>query len=161
VPANLTPLWDDLARDDAFRADVAIWRLAGAGSRAVTLVRERLKPAPALSEKEIARLIVDLGSDDFATRERASATLKKVLLAAAPALRRARADHPSLEKLKRINRLLADLDPSREPEQRRRLRAVRLLSEMDIPEARALLQRLARDRRFAVTAEATLALRLR
>jgi HEAT repeat protein len=161
VPANLTPLWDDLASADGFRADLAIWRLAGAGSRAVALVRDRLRPAPSLPEKAIARLIVDLDSDAFATRERASATLKKVLEAAAPALRRARAARPSLEALLRINRLLADLDPPRDAEQRRRLRAVRLLGEMDVPEARALLQRLARDERFAVTNEATLALRQR
>jgi hypothetical protein len=87
--------------------------------------------------------------------------LKKVLVAAAPALRRARAARPSLEALLRIDRLLADLAPPGDAEQRRRLRAVRLLSEMDIPEARALLQRLAREGRFAVTDEATLALRQR
>src|SRR5262249_4403651 len=46
VPANLTPLWEDLASSDAFRADLAVWRLAGAGRRAVTLVRERIRPAP-------------------------------------------------------------------------------------------------------------------
>jgi hypothetical protein len=158
VPAHLTPLWDVLASSDAFRADLAVWRLAGAGRRAVALVRERLRPAPALPEKEIARLIEDLDSDAFATRERASAALKEVLAAAAPALRRACAARPSLEQLLRINRLLADLDPLRDPEQRRRLRGVRLLGEMDLPEARALLERLARDGSFAVTDEATLAL---
>ncbi len=159
VPANLAPLWNDLASADAFRADLAVWRLAGAGHRAVALLRERLRPAPALPEKEIARLIADLDSDVFATRERASASLKKVLAAAAAALRRARAARPSLEQLLRINCLLADLDTARDPEQRRRLRAVRLLGEMDLPEARALLRRLACEGSFAVSDEATLALR--
>ena len=41
VPEDLGPLWDDLAGGDVLRADLAVWRLAGAGSRGVALVRER------------------------------------------------------------------------------------------------------------------------
>ena len=46
VPDNLVPLWDDLATDDALRADLAVWRLAGAGPRAVTLLSRTAAPAP-------------------------------------------------------------------------------------------------------------------
>ena len=70
VPDDLGPLWDDLAGDDALHADLAVWRLAGAGSRAVALVHDRLRPPPSPSSERIARLIADLDSDDFDSRER-------------------------------------------------------------------------------------------
>jgi HEAT repeat protein len=160
VPDNLVPLWDDLTTDDALRADLAVWRLAGAGSRAVTLLGERLRPPPVLTDARIARLIADLDNDDFATRERTSADLAAGIESAAPALRRALADKPTAETRRQITKLLDGLDPTRDPEQRRRLRAVRLLEEMGGADARALLERLSRgDDRFVLTREATTALR--
>jgi hypothetical protein len=144
VPADLGPLWDDLAARDPLRADLAVWRLAGGRPRTVALLRERLRPPPALPPKRIARLINDLDSDDFDTRERASAELARALESAAPALRRARSAGPSLELRRRIDRLLAELSPPRTPEHRRRLRALRLLEEMGGPDSRALLERLSR-----------------
>jgi hypothetical protein len=143
VPADFDPLWKDLAQEDAFRADLAAWRLAGAGPRAVALLRKHLRPPPGLAPKRTARLIKDLDSDDFDTREHASAALEKVLDTAAPALRRARASAPP-EARARLDRLLAGLDQPRPPQQRRRLRALRLLEEMGGPEGRALLKRLSR-----------------
>src|SRR5262249_19870366 len=73
VPANLGPLWEDLATEDTLRADLAVWRLAGAGPRAVALLRERLQAPPALPAKRLARAIADLDSDEFVRREQASA----------------------------------------------------------------------------------------
>jgi len=73
VPDDLAPLWEDLAGDDALRADLPGWRLAGAGPRAVALVRERLYRPPIVTAERAAHLIADLDNDDFDTRERASA----------------------------------------------------------------------------------------
>jgi hypothetical protein len=143
VPEDLGPLWDDLAGADSLRADLAVWRLAGAGPRAVALLRERLRPPQALPSKRLAGLIKELDGDDFATRQQAEAELGKALESASPALRRARPG-ASLELRLRIDRLLASLDPPKEPERRRRLRALRLLEEMGSPDARALLKGLAR-----------------
>jgi HEAT repeat protein len=157
VPDDIGPLWDDLAGKDALRADLAVWRLAGAGPRAVTLVRERLRPPPAPAPERVARLIADLDSDDFDARERASAELTEDIEAAAPALRRALAADPSVELRLRIEALLADRDPT--PEQRRRLRAVRVLEETGVAEGRALLKSLAQgDERFDLTKAAAAAL---
>ncbi len=148
VPRDLGPLWDDLAESDAFRADLAIWHLAGGGPRTVALVSERLRPPPTFTKEQVARLIADLDSDSFDTREKACAELGKSLETTAPALRAARAKDPPLEVRKRLDRLLEMVDASETPEQRRRMRAVHLLTEMGCPEAKALLDRLARDARF-------------
>ena len=159
VPDNLVPLWDDLTTDDALRADLAVWRLAGAGSRTVRLLRERLRPPLALSAERLARLIADLDNDAFATRQGASSDLAEAIESAAPALRKALADKPTAEVRRSIQALLDGLDPTRDPEQRRRLRAVRLLEEMGGAEARAVLESLSRgDVRFALTREAKAAL---
>jgi HEAT repeat protein len=159
VPADLGPLWQALAGKDAFRADLAVWRLAGAGSCAVALLRERLRPPKTLAPERIARLIGDLDSDDYDARERASTELTEAVECAAPALRRALAADPPLEMRRRLEELLAGLDPTSMPEQRRRLRAVRLLEEMGGRDAHELLERLARgDARFTLTREAVSAL---
>src|SRR5262249_62094901 len=78
----------------------------------------------------------------------------------APRLRRALAANPSPESRRRLEALLAGLDPASAAEQRRRLRGVRLLEEMGGPGARALLRSLSRgDPRFRLTREAAAALR--
>ena len=159
VPADLGPLWEDLASTDALRADLAVWRLTGAGPRAVVLLREHLRPPPTPAAERINHLLADLDSRNFAIRQRASTELAEVIEAAAPALRRTLAAAPSLESRRRIEKLLAALDAVPPPEQRRRLRAVRLLEEIGGPDGRALLKSLSRgDRRFALTREAGAAL---
>jgi HEAT repeat protein len=160
VPVDLGPLWDDLSSSDPCRADLAVWRLAGAGPRAVALLRQRLRPPPALTAERVARLISDLDSDDFDTRETAGIELAAGIESAAPALRRALEGKPSRELRRRIEELLAHVDPANSPEQRRRLRAVRLLAEMQDPDGWDLLKGLAQgDPRFVLTREATAALR--
>src|SRR5207253_826931 len=134
-------------------------RLAGAGARAITLLRKRLRPPTALTAERIARLIADLDSDDFATRRRASSDLAAGIESAAPALRRALADKPTAELRRSIKTLLDSLDLARQPEQRRRLRAVRLLAELGGTDARTILESLSRgDARFTLTREAAASL---
>jgi HEAT repeat protein len=160
VPEDLGPLWDDLAGADPFRAYIAAWRLGGAGPRAVALMRERLRPPPALDPERAASLIADLNSDNFDTRERASAELAEGIESAAPALRRALAAEKQPEPRRRIEGLLDTLRRTPGPEQRRRLRAVHLLEEMNDPAGKVLLKKLAQgDPRFALTREAAAALR--
>jgi len=79
VPNDLASLWDDLAGSNAFRADLAIWRLAGGGPQTVALVSERLRPPLTLTKEQVARLIADLDSDSFDTRENACSELARSL----------------------------------------------------------------------------------
>jgi HEAT repeat protein len=158
VPADLNSLWDDLAAEDVWTADLAGWRLAGAGPKAVTLLRQRLRPPTVLSPQRVERLIADLDSDVFDIRQRASAELAGAS-EAIPALRRTLDSDPPLETQRRIEELLIQLDTKQSPEERRRLCAVRILESVGCPEARNLLRSLSQgDPRLTLTQEAAAAL---
>ena len=124
MPDDLGPLWDDLAAQDVWSADLAAWRLAGEGPRAVTLLRQRLRPPMVLTPQRVQRLILDLDSDEFDTRQRASAELADAS-ESIPALRRAIAANPPLETRRRIEDVLTHLDRKPSPEERRRCCEVR------------------------------------
>ncbi len=159
VPVDLAPLWDDLAAEDACRADLAAWRLAGAGPRTITLLRQRLRPPPVLTPQRVERLIMDLDSEEFDVRQRASAELADGIETAAAALRRTLAADPSLEVRLRIERLLARFSEEQSPEDRQRSGALRVLESIGSPEARDLLRGLSRgDPRLTMTQEAAAAL---
>jgi len=151
---------DALAGEDAGRAFDAVAALAGAPQKAVPLLRERVKPAAAVAAKHVEKLIADLDSDDFATRDRASAALKKVGPPAAAALKKALAGKPSAEVRRtgeELLRLAGDAGPSGDDLQA--LRAVEALERMATPEARDLLKELARGApgaRVTVAASAAL-----
>jgi hypothetical protein len=108
----------------------------------VALLRERLAPAPRPDAKRIDRLIAELDSDDFQTRQQAMAELEKLGESAAAALRRVAANSPSLEVRRRAEQLLARL-MAWGPERLRVLRAVEALEHAGGPDARRLLKFLA------------------
>ncbi len=154
VPADLAPLWNDLAAEDAWSADLAAWRLAGAGPKAVAMLRQRFHQPTILTPQRIGRLIGDLDSEEFETRQRASDELRDAS-EAAPALRQTLAGKPPLEVYRRIEELLAH----QMIEERRRLGALRTLEAVGSPEARDLLRSLAQgDPRLTLTQEAAAAL---
>jgi hypothetical protein len=144
---QLDALWADLGGEDAGRGFLALWALAGAPEQAVPYLKERLRPeaVPDARERErIVRLIVDLDSDTFAVREKASAELAKVRERAAPALRDALTRKPSAEARKRIEQILGDgKDKAPPPARQRESRAVLALQHMRTDEARKLLADLA------------------
>jgi RNA polymerase sigma factor (sigma-70 family) len=146
TPAELRALWEDLAATKAATARRALWTLVASGPEAVTLLDERLRaPAPP-GPRRLARLLADLGSADFAARERATAELARLGEGAAPALRKALAGSPAPEARRRLRRLLARSDWSAlTPDQQRLLRAVAVLEQVGTPAARAVLRRVARE----------------
>jgi RNA polymerase sigma factor (sigma-70 family) len=144
--ADLERLWADLAADDAVRAYRAIHRLAASPSSAIPFIKERLRPAVAVDEKRLARLIVDLDSDDFAARQKAGKDLAKLGEQALSAYRKALEGKPSLEARRRLEDLLdkaqvAWWDVS--GERLRSLRAVEVLELAGTQEARQWLKTLA------------------
>jgi hypothetical protein len=80
-----------------------------------------------VDEKRLARLIHELGSDEFATREAATTELEKLGEQAGPALRRAYEAKPDLEVHRRLQRLLDRLKRQPSREELRRSRAVQAL----------------------------------
>jgi WD40 repeat protein len=138
---ELERLWADL-EGEAAKAYPALWTLVAAPEQAVRLLKGHLQPASPADPRRTARLIADLDSEQFALREEATKALKQLDELAGPALQKASAAGPSLELRRRAERLLVKLQsPVTAPE---RLRAIQVLEHIGTPEARALLQALAK-----------------
>jgi hypothetical protein len=143
--AGPTTAWTALADGDGKAAHAAFWALVEHGPKAVALIGERVKPAPAVSADQVGKHISALNSSKFAERETATKALQEAGPAAGPALREALKDPPSEEARGRLDRLLALAEGERPPDadDRRRLRAVAVLERINSPEARELLVKLA------------------
>jgi hypothetical protein len=149
---DLEDLWGELAVPDAARAHRAQLRLAAAPGPAAALIRKRLPPAVGkpVDTGKVERLVAELDSDSFTTRERAARELEQVGQPAQPALRRALEARPGLEKRRRLERLLEGLSrtrPSAVPV--RHTRALEVLERLGTPEAREVLDELARGDPYA------------
>ena len=155
--ADGNALWAALSGPDPTPAYRAIVALAADPDRAVPLLRDRLHAWPDLDAR-IGGLVRQLGTDDFADRERAGKELEAIGPDAGPALRRAAAD-PSPEVARRAGRLLAKL-PAEDRPGLAQGRAVEALERMATPDARAALAALAgRERDSPVKHEAAAALK--
>jgi hypothetical protein len=121
--------WEDLASEDARRAHAAIWALADAPAASVPFLKKRLKPATEDQAKEISRHIADLDNNTFEVREKASEQLKKLGLAAAPALQKLLEKDISAEVRRRVEQLLSEL--SNKPILGESLRTIRALSVLE------------------------------
>ncbi len=143
--AELPALWADLASPAAVKGRRAVETLIAAPQQAVPLLRERLKPAPMLDAKKLARWVVDLGSDVFERRQEAEEELDRLGVQAGPALRQALAGDVPLEARRRIEQLLAKLDrpAALSGEPLRMVRAVQVLEGAGDPGALRLLRKLA------------------
>jgi hypothetical protein len=144
---ELDACWTDLAAADAALGYRAVQTLAAAPARAVPYLGKLLSPAPAVDKRRLERLIADLSSDQFAAREKATKELEAAGKQAEPLLQQVLERKPPLEMRRRVERLLQKLareewDPS--PDRLRGLRALEALERIGTPEARQLLQHLAR-----------------
>ncbi len=141
---ELDGAWETLLREDAAPAGRALRRLLGAPGPSVAFLRERLRPVAPLKPDLLKRLIADLNSDRFATRQGAEKELAKLGRLAEPALRQATASSPNEEVRRRAEALLARLPADRlSAEEVRVLRAVEVLEYAGTAEARRLLEELA------------------
>lgn len=152
--------WNDLAGANAERAFASIARLADEPAQTVAMLRDRLHPAKAPSAEDLNRLIADLDHEKFERREAATGRLRELGELADTALRETLRRKPALESRRRIEGLLAEPPIVRVPEQRRQLRAVRVLDSIGTTEARQVLERLAEGTANSrLTREAKAALR--
>jgi WD40 repeat protein len=139
----LEALWTDLAEQDAARAFAAIRLLCASPEQAVSLLKERLRPATPADPGRLARLLSELQSDRFESRRQAIAELKELGELAEPALRQALSGDPSLSLRQRLDRLLNFVGKAPAPEKLRELRAVEVLEWIGNPDARQVLESLA------------------
>jgi hypothetical protein len=144
-PSRLEALWTDLGDADAARAYDAVWALAAAPAQTTGFLQGRLHPAAAVDPQRVVRLVADLDSERYEQRKRATDELQKLGDAAEAALRKVLAGKPSLEIRQRAEQLLQKLEePVTDPERLRALRSVEVLGQIDTPEARQLLEKLAK-----------------
>jgi WD40 repeat protein len=136
-------LWVDLASADAAQGFAAVRTLLAAdGTEA--LLKGQMRPAPPPDDKRVARLVADLDSDDFDTREKATREIVTMGEQAGPALRAALAGQPSAELRRRAEEILRKIDPAQSGDAVRGVRAVELLEYVGTPEAKKLLAELAK-----------------
>jgi RNA polymerase sigma factor (sigma-70 family) len=144
---QLDEAWADLAGADAARAWKAVWRLVEAPKESLAFLRSRIAPYPTAQAEETRRLLADLDDDTFARRDAATKRLEQLGLKAEPALRAALRARPGLEPTRRIERLLAALAKVPQPlsaDDLRQLRALVVLERIGTPEARRLLEAVAK-----------------
>ena len=142
TPSELDACWSDLMSEDAAKAYEVVWRLIVAPEQAVAFLRKHLPPVPRPDDKRVQRLLVDLGSDEFAVRQRATDELAVLGEAIAPALRQALTGKPELEARRRLQQLL-DQTSDWNAERLRDHRAIQALEHIGTRPARALLEALA------------------
>jgi hypothetical protein len=147
-----------LAGRDAWKANEAVWRLKMAGKPAVAFLSKRLLAATPLDLQRVARLILELNSDQFVVRERATEQLASFGQAAEASLRKALAGCPSPEVRERIASLLSRIRKL-SLEESRVLRAIEVLEWVGTPDAKHALTILAagsEDSRLTVEAKISL-----
>lgn len=111
----------------------------------MALLKERTAPIRPADPDRVARLIADLDSPRFGTREKAAEVLEQLGEAALPALRKALAGRPSAEVRKHVQQLVDRLTERlpRGPELRQ-LRAIEVLERVATADARRVLDGLAK-----------------
>ncbi len=142
TPRQLDACWTELANEDAVKAYDAVGSLIVAPEQAVPFLQKHLPPVQRPDDKSVARLIADLDSNDFTTRQKATDELSKLGDAIAQNLRRALENKPSLEVRRRIQQLL---DQTRDwtAERLRDHRAILALEHIGTKPAREVLEGLA------------------
>ena len=124
----------------------AIWALAGCSRHSVALLRKRLPRAPVPTPEDrrvFTRLMADLDSDNFATRQSAERRLEKLGPVAEPLVRAALEGRLTLEVRRRLEQFISALEDKEKASWTRVFRALEALEHADGPEARQLLADLA------------------
>jgi WD40 repeat protein len=141
--ARRKALWEDMKDEDAKKAFQALKELAG-DKESVTFIRDQVK---LVNTEDMARIdgwIIDLNSDNFATRQKATTELRRLGAAAGSKLAIVLKDQPGLEMAGRVKNLLAVLkQQTLEMEAVRTLRAVEMLERVASAEARQMLDAVA------------------
>jgi hypothetical protein len=144
-PADRVATWSNLASSDAAKAYQAILALA-ADPGGVAFIRDRVKPVSTVPAARLRDLVNDLDSDRYATREAASAALKKLVDTADPELRALLRGRLSAEQHRRLSDVLDNrqLAVESDPDRLRALRCVEILERVGSADASAVLGELAK-----------------
>lgn len=154
VPWNADS-WEHLASDDASRAFLAIRALRSRPEEAVKLLGTRLSPTAEIDLRRVSRLLADLDSDEFPSREKAETELRSLGLAVETTLRDVLAKTTSATMRQSIERLLEGIEENRNRQEHvSELRAIEVLESIGSPQPRQLLEKLAKGGASRLTAAA-------
>src|SRR5262249_17618810 len=141
---TLANAWEALANSDAKKGFQGQGRFLAGPGKAVEWIAARVPPAALPDPARVKALLADLDQDDFATRARATADLKKHWPATEAALRAFAANPSSLEARRRAEGILREMGKAiTPPDALRALRAAEVLEWIATNEARTLLRDLA------------------
>lgn len=147
--AELEKMWQGfIAIDDegTRAAHQHMKRMIAAPEATVAFLADRLQPVKPADAKLIQKLIADLDSSDFKTREDANQKLAAMGVLALDALKTKLAKDPgSLEAKKRMSRLVTQAEQTGvSAEELRAVRGIFVLGELGTPAARQVLDKLAK-----------------
>jgi hypothetical protein len=138
-------LWGELSDKDALKGVQACAVLYSA-KKVVPFIKDNLKAdklkLPQADEKTITKLIADLDSDSFETREQAEAELAKLGSGAAAAIEKAMKTAKSAEQKMRLSHLLEK--SKHQPALMQARRAIEVLVALRTDEAKELLEKLSK-----------------
>jgi hypothetical protein len=143
APKTLEGQWEALLGNDAATAYKAIWAMVADPARSVPFLGKRLQPVPHPEAGRIEKLLAGLDSKRFGDREKAMLQLEKMGAMAKAALEKALTAGPSLEKRRRLEKLLDKLSAfTLAGEDLRTWRALEALELIGNAPARQVLQRM-------------------
>jgi WD40 repeat protein len=142
--ADFDALWTQLADADAEKAYRLVQRLTLYPAEAAALVKAKL-PRATIDRTAIDKWIADLDHNDFERRQQAHQALAATGKAARTALMKAMEGRPSAEKKRQLTDLLDALQSIKpHPEMVRPTRALEVLERLGTPEAKQVLEDLAK-----------------
>jgi RNA polymerase sigma factor (sigma-70 family) len=146
TPSELETLWQELANDtDAAKGFRAMRTLAVSSKQAAPFLRKHLLAISEADQKQLDKLIGDLGSKDRDLQKQAEAELSKIAQFARPALEKALDAKPSRDVSERLTALLQALDEGRlSGDDVRLIRVLQAMESAGTPEATELLKEWAK-----------------
>jgi RNA polymerase sigma factor (sigma-70 family) len=141
---TLEKAWSDLAAKEAGVSFKSEGRFLAAPAEAVKFFADKVKPVEALDPKRIQRLLADLDSNNFATREAATNALVGLDHQVNPYLEKALKSADTLERRSRVRRIIEQRQAAPPTlEQIRQLRAVMILELIRDGDSKRLLKQWA------------------
>jgi len=156
----LAKLFKELDSTESKQAADAFASLWAAPKSTVPFLAEQVQPAASTEEGKIIQLITDLDNNRYVVRKKALDELEKMGDVATPQLKNTLTKGASVEVQKRITELLERVAmKALTAEQLRSLRVIELLEQIDTPESKEVLKKLAKGAPAAfLTTEAQAAL---
>jgi len=149
---QLEEAWANLKESNAGTANNSILELVKAPEQATQWLKKNLAPAAAADSSQVEKLIANLDAEDFDMRKNAIQELEKLGELAVPALEKTLESGPALEVKKRLEDLIDKAVGAFQTGDRLRIvRAVEVLEKIGTPDAREVLQTLAKGAAGALT----------